>query len=43
MLIACKIARTGTKAQPYLIPAFEKNEANISRRFENAMEVIVNK
>jgi len=43
MLIAWKIAAHGTKAQPYLIPAFEKNEANIRRRFENAVEVIVNK
>lgn len=43
MLIAWKIKAHGTKAQPYLVPAFEKNETNIRRRFENAVEVIVNK
>jgi len=43
MLIAWKIAAHGTRAQPYLIPAFEKNETNIRRRFEHAVEVIVNK
>jgi hypothetical protein len=32
-----------TRPRPYLIPAFEKNEGNIRRRFENAVEVIVNK
>lgn len=42
-LIARKISQRGTKAQPYLVPAFEKNETNIRRRFEGAVEVIVNK
>jgi len=42
-LIARKIARTGTKAQPFLMPAFAKNETAIRNRFGRAVEVIVNK
>lgn len=41
--IAKKIAERGTPARPYLIPAFQKNEANIRNKFDHAIEVIVNK
>jgi len=43
MLIAWKIAAHGTKARPYLEPAFQKNEAAIRNKFDQAIEVIVNK
>lgn len=36
--IATEIALTGTQAQPYLAPAFEKNIDRANRRFNEAIE-----
>jgi len=41
--IAMKIKRVGTKAHPFLEPAYKKNELAIRRRFEHTVEIIVNK
>jgi HK97 gp10 family phage protein len=41
--IARKISQQGTKAQPYFVPAIEKNEKQIEFYFSKAVDNIINK
>lgn len=43
IMIARKIAARGTRAQPFLKPAFEKAKNDINKAFANAVERIVQK
>lgn len=40
-LIARKIAKRGTKAHPFMLPALENNKQKIQRYFEEGTEVVV--